>query len=387
MIFFWALFDSSFMYMAPLVITQSGYTNTFMGLILGSSSLFGALFDVLLSKYLKNTNYRRIYLVMILVCFLCPALLMQGQPIFVYITAMALWGLYYDLFNFGNLDYVSRSFPKEEHAQGFGILWIGRALGYTIAPLLVGSLVIYTIDFKPYILMWFFITGSALLFTLLLFRTKKHQYEYIPSTENKILLKKLPELLLWKKLGKLLFPVLILTTFFWVYEAFFWTLGPLMTAYFESAGILGGLFLTLYTLPMLVVGFLVGRATTRFGKKKTALLSLFLSSCILCGFFIFQNPFMILILVLFASSCVAFTMPSLSGAYADYVEEAPHYEKEIEALQDFATNIGYIIGPILAGLLSDLVGNLTSFSYLGIAGILIVLFVTFTSPKHITIKM
>ena len=68
MIFFWALFDGIVSYISPLLITHGGYSKTALGFLLGSSSVAGALFDYLLSRYLKNPHYRGVYLMMFAAC-------------------------------------------------------------------------------------------------------------------------------------------------------------------------------------------------------------------------------------------------------------------------------------------------------------------------------
>lgn len=190
MLFFWAIFDASFSYLVPVVITQSGYTRTFMGLVLGSSSLFGAGLDLLLSKFLHNTHFRRIYLVMFGLCFLCPALLWKDNPLFVFVGAMAVWGFYYDLFNFGNIDFVSRKSAPKEHSHCFGVIWVFRALGYSIAPLLIGAVVSEVVDFKPYLLMWVFVARA--------FETvqKKYPNENYSTAEKKHFVETLTEVVI-----------------------------------------------------------------------------------------------------------------------------------------------------------------------------------------------
>lgn len=122
MLFFWALFDGILGYLVPVVITSSGLSKTEMGLIFGFSSVAGAVFDFLLSKYLKNTHFRRIYLIMFACCFVYPLLLWQAKGIWLYLLAMSVWGLYYDLENFGNYDFVGRKAEEEEHASHFGVM-------------------------------------------------------------------------------------------------------------------------------------------------------------------------------------------------------------------------------------------------------------------------
>ncbi|MEI6533656.1 MAG: MFS transporter, partial [Candidatus Roizmanbacteria bacterium] len=178
---------------------------------------------------------------------------------------------------------------------------------------------------------------------------------------------------------------LLLTAYVWIYDAFFWTVGPLMTEYFSSTN-LGGLFLVVYTLPTLILGLFVGKINKMFGKKVTAQIACMLSSFLLCTFYFINDPSIILITVFFASCSMAFALPSLNATYSDFVSES-NYEKQIQALQDFFTNIGYVIGPIFAGILSDMVGNTKSFGLLGVSGILIVIISIFITPKHITIKV
>ena len=79
-----------------------------------------------------------------------------------------------------------------------------------------------------------------------------------------------------------------------------------------------------------------------------------------------HNPYLILLDVFVASSFLGFSFPALNGAFSDYLVESANREREIEALGDFYTNIGYVVGPMVAGLLADKVGIAGSFSYLGI---------------------
>ncbi len=103
MMLFWALFDGLVSYVTPIIITEGGLSKTMMGIIIGSSSVAGAVFDFVMCKIFKNTFYRRVFFVMFAICFLHPLLLMQAKTFAIYLVAMALWGVYYDLRNFGTL--------------------------------------------------------------------------------------------------------------------------------------------------------------------------------------------------------------------------------------------------------------------------------------------
>lgn len=103
--------------------------------------------------------------------------------------------------------------------------------------------------------------------------------------------------------------------------------------------------------------------------------------------FALHNPILILCDVFIASFFVGFTIPAINGAYADYISESSNVEKEIEALSDFSTNIGYVIGPIIAGFLADRVGNAQTFSILGLSGMIIAIILILKTPKSINIDI
>ncbi len=317
MLFFWALFDGVVSYIIPISINQAGFSDTMLGVIIGSSSVAGALFDFLLSKFLKQTHFRRLYLFMFAVCFVFSFVLWQSHTLFLFLTAMALWGFYYDLENFGNFDFVGRKAEEGSHSAFFGIMLTTKDLGYTLAPIFTGLILGAVIDIKPFFLMWFFLGISFIFFIVLIVITKRKEKEFLPNISHKPL-HALVELNLWNKIGKVIFPVLLLTVMLNVFDSFFWTLGPLIAESFTTLHPFNGIFLAMYTLPPLFTGWFVHRLTKRFGKKKTAFYCFIVGSGVLSLFALMQLPFIILGGIFLASLLVSFSPPSINGAYADY---------------------------------------------------------------------
>ena len=77
LLLFWALFDGFLAYILPVQITRLGFSATSMGLILSASNVFGLIFDFFLARYLTNTNYRRLFLMVFALCFVYPILCMK----------------------------------------------------------------------------------------------------------------------------------------------------------------------------------------------------------------------------------------------------------------------------------------------------------------------
>jgi len=92
-------------------------------------------------------------------------------------------------------------------------------------------------------------------------------------------------------------------------------------------------------------------------------------------------------LVFLSSLINSFTWPAIRGAYVDYISESRKYENEIVGLNDFSTNIGYVIGPIMAGILSDRIGIGGSFAAVGIFNIGLVIFLLAITPRHIRVAL
>ncbi|MDO8503376.1 MAG: MFS transporter [bacterium] len=384
-LFFWATFDGIVSFISPIVITQAGFTNTVMGIIIGTSSIAGALFDFFLSRFLQQSHFRRLYLGMFAICFIFPLILWQAKTIPMFLISMALWGLYYDFQRLGSFDFVGREVEKDQHVSSFGVLTVFKSLGYFVAPILVGFLTIELGNFLPFALSWVFLIFAFIFFLALLYLTKgtgEHMRLVTYRSVGTFL-----EVKLWKEIGKILLPVLFFTMLMSIYDAFFWTIGPIFSESFRGIHPFNGLFLAVYSLPPLLAGWFVGNITSRLGKKKTAFISFALGSLVLVAFSFFTSPIVILLVIFVSSALTAISWPAIHGAYADYIQESARFEKEIEGLADFATNIGYIFGPILAGLLSDKVGYAHSFSLMGISGLIITVIIARLTPKEIKVRI
>lgn len=389
MLFFWAVFDGLVSYSVPILITKNGYSGTVMGLIISSSSFFGALFDVWLAFFFKNTNFRRVYLLMLIICFLVPLCFYFNSLAF-YLVAMFLWGLYFDFQRIGNYDFVGRFLPSKEHSHSFGIFDIFKSLGVFISPIIA----IYVLDSfsNLYLLaiMWILLF-TAFIFYFLLIRQIKDSA--VSSEQLKIGIKKKQyrktfgwQVRQWLGVGKIMTPVLIFTFFINVSYAFIWTIGPLFAIELKNTNPLGGFFVSAYLFFSLVAGWFVGKLNQKFGKKRTAFLSLLFGSLVLCLIIVNQLWWFALVIGVLSGFFFSFTYPSIAGAYADYISESPEYEKDIETFEDFFSNLGYVVGPVLAGVLMDAYGARFSFFLIGLFGLILSLILLKVTPKQINIK-
>ena len=388
-ILFWSLFDGIITYIVPIVITDSGISKTLMGIILGTSSVAGALFDFIACRLFRNTYYKKLFIIMFAICFGFPLLLFKAHSFFMFVIAMALWGVYYDLRVIGTFNYIGRFTPKNAHSESFGVLQVFSSIGYLVAPLIVGILIADSLNWQPFALSWIFLILSIIFFLILINQTRRSGEsdcvdELCDLAESRRSF--LSEAMLWGRVGKILFPVLLLTFFLSFSDAFFWTIGPLVAESLSEIGEFAGVFMMVYALPPLIVGWTVGSFTKRYGKKHTSFLCLFFGGLFLTFFGYINNTFILMADIFIASFFMSMAYPAINGAYADYISETEEYEKEIEGLEDFYGNLGYVAGPIMAGFMADQLGNGNTFSILGLLGVIMSLILMAVTPKSINVR-
>jgi len=385
---FWCIYDGIITFITPIVITESGLSGTLMGIIVGTSSIAGALFDFIACRIFKSLFFRRVFLIMFGICLFYPLLLFRAKTFWIYIIAMALWGVYYDLKNFGIFDLVSRYTKHNEHSSSFGVVSVFVSLGYLLAPIIAGFMVGESVGWQPFVASWIFLLISAIFLLGLIVLTRYQKNDAtVPTAEVCQRVNFLNEVGLWKRIGKIIFPVLILTLLLNFVDSFFWTVGPLLAESFSGTFGFAGFFMAAYSLPALLVGWFVGPITGKFGKKRAALTCLFIGSIILSTLFLFHNQMLLIGVIFMASIFISMAWPAINGAYADYISETIRMENEINGLEDFFTNIGYVIGPMIAGFLVDLLGNTETFSVLGGFVAICALILLFVTPKKIDIKL
>ncbi|OGZ18289.1 MAG: hypothetical protein A2494_03580 [Candidatus Lloydbacteria bacterium RIFOXYC12_FULL_46_25] len=390
MVFFFVIFDGILTYLAPIIIVEKGISPSMMGIIIGSSSVSGMIFDLLICRILPDAHYRRMFFIMFAVALVYPFVLFHSSGVVMYLIAMAIWGFYYDLYNLGTLDLVSRTTEAHARAATFGVLRVFDGLGYLIAPVLA-SLILVATDPSEYMstALWIFLAIAFAFYLGLIslhFKERHVQVEIPKRTAFGLL----TELSLWRKIGHILFPVLMLTFVLNIIDAVFWTIGPLFSeAIGVGSGIEGGAFMVAFALPPLLVGWVVGVLSNRTGKKRLAHIGLFIGSFFLVamGFIETTAPLLLIVICFVSSFFISLSWPSVSGAYADYIAETPGYEKEIATLQDAFTNLGNIIGPIIAGFSAQYLGYGVTFTSLGILGIVVAIILFRITPRSITVSI
>lgn len=380
MIFFFLLCDGIVGFYVPIAMTNNGLSQSQMGMIVSLSSLTGLMFDQILLRFVKQTHFRRLYLYMFAFALFLPLLIWKATSVTLFIASMAVWGVYYDLYNCGTMDFVGRFAKKEDHARSFGVLGVFIAMAYMLAPVIASALLPQIHTGLPFFLAYVAL-GIAFGFYLLL-RNTKHTASLLPE-QTQLLRKQDP--VHFFGVVRILLPVLLVTALMNMIESMYWTVAPLIEHVGAASWSFGGALMFVHQLPMVFVGWFAGRLTAHRSKKRTAFMALFLGSLCFLGFFAFTNPYLLLLTGFLSSLLLSIVWPSINGVYADHLSQTPEHETQIGTAQDSFTNLGYIIGPTIGGFIAQVHGPLQTFAYVGVLGLILSIALFLFTPRHLVI--
>lgn len=377
-----ALFNAIISYIIPGVMLDSGLSESEMGIILSTSSVFGILMDFILNKYVKSTNYIRMIFYTIILMIAFPFTIIFSNAIGLYILGMAIWALFTDLWNFAFHDFVSREAKIAYHVSSFAFMSMFNDLGYVLGTLVSSTVEMYSDTNILYILLGILLFATALLGLIFTKKSKEKKIESIHK-DDILVTKNLKSLLL---IARKLSPLLILTVLIFTIEAVTWTVTPVIARIAPELEGLGGLILALTFIVGLFAYFLTEPITRKIGKKKTAVISFIISSLLLIPQGLVSSAFLYLLFSTFSAFISGFFFPAIGGAFADYLSESKSYDNEIMVADSMSKNIAYIIGPALGGILMQLTNSTILFSYLGIFVTIIGIIIFITLPKNIDFR-
>ncbi len=387
-IFFFSLFNGIVAYLVPLVMDSQGFSDSQLGLLYATSSGAGALFDLIMSRVLRTTEYRRMFLLMFVIALCFPLVLWKASSAMVFIAAMELWGIYYDFFTYGRFDFVGR-LPHNEHARAWEAMNAAQAVGLVLAPFIAGAIVADSVTFAPYAVSLVCLVISYAAFYTFITRNHRERKIEHPTPQARVGIAVGEQSISWHRwvaVVRKLSPVLSLTFFFNVLDSFFWVVGPLLALQLSGFGWSEGLLLSMYSLPALFVGRALRRGSARWGKKRVSFVSCAIGSLLLVCFGWIDGIWMIYLIVFIASWFFALSLPALNGAYADYIQETPRLAKQVEAAEDFFANSGYVVGPILAGISAQMFGDQKAFVVVGCMGAIIGFVLLLKTPRSIQLN-
>lgn len=371
------LVDAILAYFLPTYIEEIFHSGLIMGLIISTSSAFGLIADFLLPQILPHLSERKSLKWAARFQFLFIAVLIMTTfipSIGLFILAMAMWGIYYELLSFSTMNFVSTRVAQIAHSSAWAHIDFGKNTSYMLGPLIVGATIVSG-DLKVLstaLIIWFI----AQIFFL---TDPKKAEDSQPETVRQLRVK--DEFNHWWLLTKAAWPAVTLHLVFGLIDASFWTIGAVLATKVAHTHHLIYLFLPLYILPMIASQFLIMGRVITMPKEKLAALFILIGTGILTFTSFVPAGVLLLFIAVGTGFFNSLSLPLTEAIYSNLEHRLGVHKQHLTGLSSSVFSVAYIVGPLLAGYLSDLYHEQFAFTIMGIIGMVIALIVLLFSPK------
>lgn len=351
----------------------------FMGLIMASSSVVGIVLDLIFPQLLRGVGVRWLAgsaMVGSLIFLVCLYFSVVLWPVLLLLIGMAAWGVYYELDSFMTKQFVADAAPLHSRGAVWGVVGVFRSLAYFLGPLM-GAKLAHTGDRGVMLT-----AGAVLVVAYLVFLVIK-----LPKGQEggKVVhgVSILEEIKHWWSLGRHVWSVLLVSLLVGIIDAVFWTTGTVVNDMLAEGHPAGGWFLSTYMLPSLFVGFVVARWGIYQRKKRWAEIFMLFGGLFLMLITMSSQIWWILAIVLISSVFFGLSWPLIDATYSDFTVRMKRGRKHMIGISSSVLSLAYIIGPILAGGLAGMVGELESFVWVGGGVALVSFWLLWVTPRKI----
>lgn len=377
--FFISLGDAILSDWAPAFIQESLGGSMMMGLVMSFSAVVGFGADLVFPQLLKGVKMRRLISMGIGAFLIMSGVLMWSTAwptVLVFLIAMVFWGVHYELLGFGNHQFVA-SIPASTRSAVWSILGVFRSLAYFFGPI-IGSMVVVTKGNYAAVM----ITAIAVIVGYFVFVMMYRKVDHI-VLEPVEKLNIVDEIQHWIILFRHVWPVLSLSLVMGLIDATFWTTGTVLSDNLAKINWWGGMFLPLYMLPMIFVGFVVAKWGIYKGKKKMAEVFVLLSGVFLALIGINDSLPLMLAAATLTGVTLSVAWPLTDAVYSDIISRMGREGKHMMGLSSSTLSLAYIIGPILSGFIAQMLGERLTFSVMGVFMAVIAVVLLMVTPKKL----
>lgn len=365
LLFFVYLADAVMSYLVPVVIESVVGSTLVMGLVLSTSSMVGLLIDFIFAKHFPDKTSLFFLKILFVSALAFPLSLMISTHPLMLFFAMAVWGIYFEAMMFANYHMIDELVHHHHHAWAWGMLTVVHNIAYVIGPIVASATASRRPSLSLVLALVFFVIaiyGAVLL--RIHQRTKVVQKD---APDHRILPRTFrTEISVWWTFQKVLWPLLLLLMLAYVIESAFFSIGPLFAEQLKDVHVWGGMFVSLYSVPGLLIGLLLGWLARPFGKKRLAYIGGCVAGVGLLGIAISHHIWLLFFSTITAATGMSIVIPSLLAVFEDYVSRSKNFGNDLIGLTTMSGSIGYIIGPLANGVIGELIPVQSVFGVWGV---------------------
>ncbi len=361
-ILLFALGDGIFSYQIPIWLESVFHDVALVGIVLSSSSLIGFLCDLTFPTLFSKRDYRFFFALTFIIALATQLIGLLSSSWLAAFSVMAMWGVYYELFLFGLYHYLHTEIEPSQHASGWGITEALRSLALVSSPLLASML--FVLDIDPFRISSVFFSISLLISLFIYFRNRQQTKKILPNPNKTF---SFATFRVWSTfLGKI-WPVYLFFFCLIMVDATIWSVGIFFAEELRQISPLGAFFVPAYIVPTLLAPLFAGKLAKHFGKKRSAfMIAVPLSLTLFIGHWALHSPLWHVGVMALAGCFAGLILTESEAIFEDYVARLHRFSSEMIGLVRSASSLGYIIGPLVAGMLAEFLGIVRTLAVIGL---------------------
>ena len=313
--------------------------------------------DIPLGDTVDKSGCRKLILAALAILFIQGASLIFVNSLIGLVIFLIGFGIFARAVHIPCIAYVMQSSPKKKASEFLGIEFSFIHLGFGLGPIIVGFLLPF-LKVRLILAAILFSTTCFLSFLIAFFTIEENKKKISVFNglkkvvvSDKVYLKELND---FKKLGKTGLTVLFLTFIITFFDGIIWTLEPLYYMKFSGNILWGGLIISAFVMPLILFQGVAGAFADRHGRRKALALGMFTAGFFTIMFGLVDTPFNLFLTAFLAATGISIAFPAIEGILCVHTKCGS--EGETIGVWTVANDMGYVLGPIFAGLSAKYVG-------------------------------
>ncbi|MFH1403653.1 MAG: MFS transporter [Candidatus Altiarchaeota archaeon] len=363
----WSAGVGALWFLLPQIV--SGFTGSvaLIGCVMSIPPLVALLVDVPVGGLVDRVGRRSVLLASLFMLLLLAFLLVLVDGLVSLVFFLLLLGLFHQPVWISSVAYVMDLSPSGKSSEILGLEMGFLNLGFAVGPVLAGLAVAY-LDSRVFAASLIFSIACFTAFLLAMsLREDMAGRESVRQGfkdlvfKDKLFVKELSD---YRRMGSTGVAILLFTFMFTFFDGVVWTFEPLYYSRFSDQVLLGGLLMSSFIVPLILFEAPAGLLADRFGRRRILSLGL-LAAGVFSVLFSQSSSIEHLILTGFLSaSGIAFAWPSIEGLLA--VKAGKGSRGEAVGVSTMAEDLGYVLGPVVGGLVSVYFGMSSVFLFMGL---------------------
>src|SRR3989344_4477951 len=342
-IFVYTVATSIMQYKLALFVDELTPSYTFFGLIMGLPWLFSLLTDMPTGAFAERFGKKRTVTLGLFGLALSGFILSAVSNVFNLFWVLVLFGIFEGFLTVAGMASIIAASPRLRENRFVGGYVGASSSGYAIGPFVAGVFAIFAIpaDGKQTENFWQAVCNVVV---------KDRVYR--------------AELKEFFSVGRIAVFLSVFMLISGMWSEFIWAMEPILVEEAGGSPLWGGVILSAFVIPFALLDYPVGRWLDRTQKRFLSIFfGLFTGGASIMVFGFTSSPVLMLLTAAAASAGFVFFYVAANGIFDSF--STSHPRGLMTGVWQSAEDIGFVIGPVLGGLLAGIWGLRAAFMFFG----------------------